>query len=137
MTFFGLKADVQIASCLFNVFRAAMETEWTLYWACHGVEQHVNSRTVRRSFMLGMTNRLQARLFALIEEAKSRPVLSESREIVVLKEEIVEKALRDLNFRFKKTRKSKSTAFDFDAFAAGEVAGDNVSISSGALDDRP
>ena len=135
MTFFGLKADVQIASYLFNVFRAAMETEWTLYWACHGVEQHVNSRTVRRSFMLGMTKRLQDRLFALIEEAK--PVLSESREIVVLKEEIVEKALGELNFRFKKTRKSKSTAFDFDAFAAGEVAGDNVSISSGALDDRP
>jgi hypothetical protein len=136
MTFFGLKADVQIASCLFNVFRAAMETEWTLYWACHGVERHNNSRTVRRSFMLGMTKRLQARLFALIEMTNSGPVLSVSREIVVLKEEIVEKALGDLNLRFKKTRKSKSTAFDVDAFVAGEVAGDNVSISSGALDDR-
>ena len=137
MTFFGLKADVQIASYLFNVFRAAMETEWTLYWACHGVEQHINSRTVRRSFMLGMAKRLQARLFALIEEAKSGLVLSESREIVLLKEEIVEKALGDLNLRFKKTPKSKSTAFDFDAFAAGEVAGDNVSISSGTLKDHP
>jgi hypothetical protein len=87
--------------------------------------------------MLGMAKRLQARLFALIEEAKSGPVLSESREIVLLKEEIVEKALGDLNLRFKKTRKSKSTAFDFDAFAAGEVAGDNVSISSGTLNDHP
>ena len=66
MTFFGLKADVQIAFRTFSMsFRAAMETEWTLYWACHGVEQHVNSRTVRRSFMLGMAKRLQARLFVL------------------------------------------------------------------------
>jgi hypothetical protein len=106
-------------------------------WTLDGVEQHVNSRTVRRSFMLGMAKRLQARLFALIEEAKSGLVLSESREIVLLKEEIVEKALGDLNLRFKKTPKSKSTAFDFDAFAAGEVAGDNVSISSGTLKDHP
>ena len=49
----------------------------------------------------------------------------------------MEKALGELNLRFKKTRKSKSTAFDFDAFAAGEVAGDNVSISSGTLNDHP
>jgi Protein of unknown function (DUF2786) len=137
MTFFGLKADVHIASYLFNVFRSAMETEWTLFWCCHGVEQNVNRRTARRSFMLGMTKRLQARLFALVEEANARPVLSQSREIVVLKEEIVEKALRDLNLRFKTTPKSKSTAFDVDAFVAGEVAGNKVSISSGALDDRP
>jgi len=64
-------------------------------------------------------------------------VLAESREIVVLKEEIVEKALRDLNFRFKTARKSKPTAFDVDAFMAGEVAGSKVSIPSGALDNRP
>jgi hypothetical protein len=44
MTFFGLKADVQIASYLFNVFRTAMETEWTLYWAGYGVQQNDPSK---------------------------------------------------------------------------------------------
>ena len=137
MTFFGLKADVQIASYLFNVFRSVMENEWRIFWGCHGVEQGVNRRTARKSFMLGMAKRIQAKLFALMEAANSSLVLAESREIVVLKEEIVEKALRDLNFRFKTTRKSKPTAFDADAFVAGEVAGSKVSIPSGALDDRP
>jgi hypothetical protein len=80
VTFFGLKADVQIASCLFNVYRTAMETERTLYWACYGVEQHVNRRTARRSFMLGMTKRLHARVWALIEKTKSAPIPSQSRE---------------------------------------------------------
>jgi hypothetical protein len=137
MTFFGLKADVQIASCLFNVFRAAMEHEWTLFWVCHAVEQNVNRRTARRSFMLGMAKRIQARLFELMDAAESGPVLSASREIVVLKEQIVEKALRDLNLRFRRTSRSKSTTFDVDAFVAGQVAGNNVSISSGELKDHP
>jgi Protein of unknown function (DUF2786) len=137
MTFFGLKADVQIASYLFNVFRSVMDHEWELFWCCHAVEQGVNRRTARKSFMLGMVKRLQARIFELMEAADSGPALAESREIVVLKEEIVEKALRDLNFRFKAARKSKATAFDADAFMAGEIAGSNVSIPSGGLDDRP
>jgi Protein of unknown function (DUF2786) len=136
MTFFGLKADVQIASYLFNVFRSVMDNEWKLFWCCHAVEQGVNRRTARKSFMLGMVKRIQAKLFAIMEAANSGPVLAESREIVVLKEEIVEKALRDLNFRFKTARKSKPTAFDAEAFMAGEEAGSNVSIPSGALDDR-
>jgi hypothetical protein len=137
MTFFGLKADVQIASYLFNVFRSVMDHEWKLFWYCHAVEQGVNRRTARKSFMLGMVKRIQARIFELMEAADSGPAIAESREIVVLKEEIVEKALRDLNFRFKTARKSKHIAFDADAFMAGEIAGDNVSIPSGGLDDRP
>jgi hypothetical protein len=135
ITFFGLKADVQIATYLFNVFRTAMETEWTLYWACHGVEQHVHRRTTRRSFMLGMSKRLRARICQLIEETKSAPVPSESREIVVLRAEVVEKAFEDLNLRFRKRRQTIPRTFDSKAFAAGQIAGDNVSISSGALDD--
>jgi Protein of unknown function (DUF2786) len=136
VTFFGLKADVKIASYLFNVFRAAMETEWKVYWACYGVEPNVNRRTTRRSFMLGMTKRLQVRIRELIEKTKSAPILSASREIVVLRAEIVEKAFRDLDLRLKKRRQTISNNFDANAFAAGQMAGDNVSISSGALDDR-
>jgi Protein of unknown function (DUF2786) len=135
MTFFGLRADVQIASYLFHVFRTAMETEWTLYWVCHGVEQNVNRRTTRRSFMLGMSKRLHARISQLMESTKSAPVLSESREIVVLRAEIVEKAFRELNLRFRKSRPTMATTFDSIAFAAGQLAGDNVSISAGELED--
>jgi hypothetical protein len=38
---------------------------------------------------MGMIKRLNARLSALIEAAKSGPALSESREIIVLKAQIV------------------------------------------------
>jgi hypothetical protein len=136
VTFFGLKADVQIASYLFDIFRSAMETEWSVYWGCYGVEPNVNRRTTRRSFMFGMIKRLQARIGELIEKTKSAPVLSESREIVVLRAEIVEKAFRNLDIRLKKSRRKISNNWNADAFAAGQVAGDNVSISSGALDNQ-
>jgi hypothetical protein len=92
LTFFGLKADVQIASYLFTVFRTAMETEWAIYWASHKEEHPCHGKTVRKSFLMGMIKRLNARLSALIEAAKSGPALSESREIIVLKAQIVEKA---------------------------------------------
>jgi hypothetical protein len=136
VTFFGLKADVQIASYLFDVFRTAMETEWAVYWGYWGAEPNVNRRTTRRSFMFGIIKRLQARIGELIEKTKSAPVLSESREIVVLRAEIVEKAFRDLDIRLKKSRRKISNNLNANAFAAGQVAGDNVSISSGALDNH-
>jgi hypothetical protein len=86
--------------------------------------------------MFGMIRRLQARIGELIEKTKSAPILSESREIVVLRAEIVEKAFRDLDIRLKKSRRKISNNWNANAFAAGQVAGDNVSISSGALNDQ-
>ena len=86
--------------------------------------------------MFGMIKRLQARIGELIEKTKSAPILSESREIVVLRAEIVEKAFRDLDIRLKKSRRKISNNWNANAFAAGQVAGDNVSISSGALDNQ-
>ena len=99
LTFFGLKADVQIASYLFTVFRTALETEWAIYWASHKEEHPCHGKTVRKSFLMGMITRLNARLSALIEAAKSGPAISESREIIVLKAQIVEKAFRELDLR--------------------------------------
>src|ERR1700719_4380737 len=76
-----------------------------------------------------------ARLSALIEAAKSGPALSESREIIVLKAQIVEKAFRDLNLRLEKSRRTTRVYFDSRAYAAGQLAGEKVSITSGAIDD--
>jgi hypothetical protein len=136
LTFFGLKADVQIASYLFNVFRIAMETEWAVYWASHKEEHHSHGKTVRKSFLMGMTKRLDARLSALIEAAQSGPTLSESRELIVLKAQIVEKAFRDLNLRLRKNRPTTTAGFDSRAYAAGQRAGEKVSFSSGAIENR-
>jgi uncharacterized protein DUF2786 len=136
LTFFGLKADVQIASYLFTVFRTAMETEWAIYWASHKQEHRSHGKTVRKSFLMGMIKRLNARLRALIEAAKSGPAFSESRQIIVLKEQIVEKAFRDLNLRLEQSRRPTRVYFDSRAYAAGQLAGEKVSITSGAIDNR-
>jgi hypothetical protein len=136
ITFFGLKADVEIATYLFTIFRAAMETEWAAYWALH---KHLKShrshaRTVRKSFLMGMAKRLNARLSDLTEAAKSGPVLSQSREIVVLKAEIVEKAFRDLNLRLLRSRRTIRANLDSKAYLEGQLAAERVSITSGAID---
>ena len=83
-----------------------------------------------------MIKRLNARLSALIEAAKSGLALSESREIIVLKAQIVEKAFRDLNLRLEKSRRTTRVYFDSRAYAAGELAGEKVSITSGAIDNK-
>ena len=136
LTFFGLKADVQIASYLFTVFRTAMETEWAIYWVSNKEEHQCHGKTVRKSFLMGMIKRLSARLSALIEAAKSGPALSESREIIVLKAQIVEKAFRDLNLRLEKSRRTTRVYFDSRAYAAGELAGEKVSITSRTIDNK-
>ena len=135
LTFFGLKADVQIASYLFTVFRTAMETEWAIYWASHKEDHPRHGKTVRKSFLMGMIKRLNARFSALIEAAKSGPALSESREIIVLKAQIVEKAFRELNLRLEeKSRRTTRAYFDSRAYDAGQLAGEKVSITSRAID---
>ena len=123
-----------IGTDLVTVFRTAMETEWAIYWASHKEEHHCHGKTVRKSFLLGMIKRLNARLSALIEAAKSGPALSEAREIIVLKAEIVEKAFRDLDLRLKKSYQTTRAYFDSRAYDAGQLAGEKVSITSGALD---
>ena len=50
LTFFGLKADVQIASYLFTVFRTAMETEWAIYWAFHKRSIPVTAKEFAKAF---------------------------------------------------------------------------------------
>lgn len=137
LTFFGLKADVQIASCLFNLFRAAMETEWAMYWASHRQEHYAHRKTVRKSFLTGMTQRLNARLSAMIEAAHSAAAQTQSREILLLKAQIVEKAFSDLNIRLERGRGTTRSHFDYMAYAAGQAAGEKVSINSGAIDDKP
>jgi hypothetical protein len=136
LTFFGLKADVQIASYLFIVFRTAIETEWAIYWWSHKREHYAHGKTVRKSFLMGMINRLNARLSTLIEAAKSGPALSESRELIVLKAQIVEKAFRHLNLRLEKSRRTTRGYFDSRAYAAGQLAGEKVSITPGAIDNK-
>jgi Protein of unknown function (DUF2786) len=136
ITFFGLKVDVQIASYLFTVFRTAMETEWANYWTSHKEQHSCHGKTVRKSFLMGMSKRLNARLSALIEEAKSGPALSESREIIVLKAQIVDKAFQELNLRLQKSRRTIRASFDSKAYDAGQLAGEKVSITTGAIDDQ-
>ena len=81
-----------------------------------------------------MIKRLNARLSALIEAAKSGPAISESREIIVLKAQIVEKAFRELNLRLEeKSRRTTRAYFDSRAYEAGQLAGEKVSITSGAI----
>jgi hypothetical protein len=134
LTFFGLKADVQIACYLFTVFRTAMETEWTVYWASHKQEHQSHGKTVRKSFLMGMIKRLNVRLSALMEAATSGPASFQSREVIVLKEKIVEKAFGDLNLRLEKIRRTTRAYIDPKAYAAGQLTGEKVSITSGAID---
>jgi hypothetical protein len=72
----------------------------------------------------------------MIEAAHSAAAQTQSREILLLKAQIVEKAFSDLNIRLERGRGTTRRHFDYTAYAAGQAAGEKVSINSGAIDDR-
>ena len=87
VVFFGLSADVQIATYLFKVIRAAMDFEWQRYWKAERRGTRANPRSERKAFMQGMTNRLRHRLYQMKRERdnKSGNGTNDCRAVVLVR----------------------------------------------------
>jgi len=137
MVYFGFKADTEIAKYLTEVFRVAMRTEWKKWYAVESNKASLNGFRKRglRDFCVGMARRLSERLDDMVaeREAAMKPK-SNSRALVVVKSQIVADAYAELSKHFKTSR---SRGFTVGApYSAGYVAGNNVNIPAGGLDDK-
>jgi hypothetical protein len=133
-TFFGLPSDVKIACWLLQTFHDAMNVSYRVYANNTPGDFDVNGHTVRKAFMQGMGMRLIERLNELIELRRT-PVASNGngRELMVLKEEVLAKALKKKNVKLRST-KTVMGDFSLGAWSAGRSAANKVAIHSGELE---
>ena len=129
--FFGLAADVQVAIYLTNTLRVALDTEWRAYWKANGNRSETSARTARTNFMRGMIWRLSERLREM-KKAQGQANANDCRAIVLVKERIVDEAYKAAGIKPRVNYRSSSMS-DERALNAGAVAGDRVTIGSGAL----
>jgi hypothetical protein len=134
--FFGLSADVQIATYLFKVIRTAMDTEWQRYWKAERRWTRANPRSERKAFMQGMTNRLRHRLYQMKRERDNQTGngANECRAVVLVKEQIVKTAFAAAKIRIHTGQSWGGSWGSEDAWRAGMSAGNRVSIHSGELE---
>jgi uncharacterized protein DUF2786 len=134
VVFFGLSADVQIATYLFKTIRTAMDDEWRAYWKKESRWTNSNARTARKCFMQGMVERLSARIRQMKQAQQSRQAVgNDCHTLVVINEQVIETAFKATGT---KLRRGNRWGFSFgsaDAYYAGRFAGDRISIHSGEL----
>ena len=126
LIFFGYRVDVELAEYIREMCNQALDYEWKMF-----------SRTIpagyrakaRKSFQVGMALRLKERLIRLKEENCYNV---ESRDLVVVKTQLVESAYRSMNMRMGGAGVVLYNANN--AFSAGQSAADNVRFNRSVND---
>jgi hypothetical protein len=129
-SFFGTKRDTEIAHFLYNLLLGAIKRETENYKKTDSYKKStLNGRTKTSSFANGMGIRLASRL----QEMKRDQKVENSNSTALVKVDkmsIVLDQFSKLNMRLK-TSVSKTKAGSYDAYRAGQAAGDRVNINAG------
>jgi len=130
--FFGLPGDVQAAAYLMHLIARAFETEANRYRA--GPEytrgRGGRRRALHTSFMLGLSQGVQARLRTMQAERDAAVQASSGRSLVLAKAGVVEAEVAKLGLRFR-TRNPAERRVDPGAFDAGHDAGQRFEVRPG------
>jgi hypothetical protein len=124
INFFGYNADVETAKFIREVLFRAMEWEWAVY--SNSLTDVGHKRTIRKSFMVGMANRINQRL----RDIKTETRASGGTSLIILKNQMVtEEYNRQVNIHLKKGTATKIVINNGSAYRAGQNAGSKVSLS--------
>lgn len=130
-SFFGTKKDTEIADYLFHLLVGSLKKETENFKKTDSYKlSSVAGRTKTSSFANGMAARLSSRLQ---EMKRSQQIVNESTStslVPVNKKAIVLDMFSQLNMKLKTTTR-RTTAGSYDAYRAGQAAGDRVNITSG------
>lgn len=128
--FFGLPHDVDVAVYLTDLIRTAMDSSYKRFLRSPERPLNVKTYRLRKSFMFGMTNRLNARLNEMSAAREAQAKTSSGTALVVVRNAVVTEQFAKLNLGLRAPRKRK-TRIDNQSFGAGKAAGDRVNITSG------
>ena len=123
LNFFGYSADVETVKYIREVLFRAMEWEWSVY--SNSLSDVGHKRTIRKSFLVGMANRINTRL----RELKAETRASGGTSLIILKNQMVtEEYQRQVNIHLVKSAGAKIIIQDGAAYRAGQGAGNRVSL---------
>ena len=145
LCFFGEQSDTENAHGMADMLRLAMDAEWHRYLNGPDRPEAIHGRTIRASFMIGMSRRLNERLKEMkaarsAADASARPSPSVGSTgtalVVTVKTRVVAQKFatysRDAGLNIR-SRSSASSVRSGAAFAAGQRAGGRVDIGGGKL----
>lgn len=130
IVFYGLTQDVMAGKYLLGIIQTAMETEWKAWYNPNSkAPDRGHGRSVRSSFMMGMSDRINERLIEMKALRNQSPTTGTA--LVVVKDQIVKAEWAKQGVKLRNVGRSRSMGCSAEARTAGRAAGDRVSLSTG------
>ena len=135
--FFGLPADVAGARYLYELVERAFETETELFKRSELYAGHASGerRSATSSFQTGLADGIARKLTALRQERDAAMRTATGRDLIPLKEGVIEDELARLGLRFKVKDGPGRRYVLKDAYAAGHEAGERFEHRPGIGED--
>ena len=132
--FFGRETDVACSMYLVHLFHSVMEIEWSAFQQTGAYDAStLHGRTLRKSFEIGMVERLEQRLTIMADERNQTVDVDTGRtgrEVVVVRNAEIEAAFEKTGIKLHSVNHD-ATPRDQRAFREGQAAGDRVNITTG------
>ncbi len=131
--FFGLKPGIEMARYVYDVIASAMQTAWERYSGARRFIRYTQDE--KGSFLFGMAVSIADKLIAMKAERRAANRAGGGRDLVVVRQAIVEVEFAKLDLTLRQGRASgKRVAAE--AFEAGQTAGQSLAIHPGIGGDR-
>ena len=136
--FFGLPADTEGARYLYELIEQAFETETRQFkqgmlYASHRTGER---RSATHSFQTGLAYGIGQKLDRLREERQTTMQAAAGRNLVVVKDEVIDQDLAKLGLHFETRGVKRRRSVLKDAYEAGQEAGDRFTYSPGLTEDE-
>jgi hypothetical protein len=137
--FFGLPADVAGARYLYELVEQAFVTETELFKRSELYTQHRSGdrRSATQSFQTGLAHGIARKLDQLHRQREEAMRAAGGRDLVLVKEAVVDEELAKLGLRFHARGGSKGRYVLRDAYEAGHEAGDRFEYRPGIGEHAP
>jgi len=130
-SFFGTKKDTEIAEFLYQLLVGALKKETENFKKSETYKlSSLNGKTKTTSFANGMATRLANRLQEMKREQEVKNESTSTSLVPVNKMSVVKDMFDQLNMQLKSSVR-RTTAKSYDAYRAGQAAGDRVNITTG------
>jgi hypothetical protein len=135
--FFGLPADTEGARYLYELIEQAFETETRQFkqselYASHRTGER---RSATRSFQTGLAQGISWKLERLRAERKTTMQAAAGRDLVVVKDEVIDEDLAKLGLHFTTRGGRRRRSVLTEAYEAGQEAGDRFTYRPGVTEE--
>jgi hypothetical protein len=129
--FFGLPGDVDGALYLHDLVTQAFETETYAFQNGPIYRASTERRTATNSFQIGLANGIRTKLEALRAERDAARRASSGRDLVPVKQSILQEELEKLGLNFVSRSAPRLRRASLDAYGAGQEAGARFEYRAG------